>query len=297
MFIPPYRITMSGGGMKGLAHIGALEVLQEKGYLKAVKEYVGISAGALVAFMVCVGCTLSEIRLTAQLLDLGTVRDLDPETMIAFPDTFGFDTGANVEKLLAAILRAKRLSPNVTFEELARAKVGPALRVFATDLNTCMPVDLCAEKTPTLEVRLAVRASMTIPIYFTPVRNPIDGHLLVDGGVVTHTPFKLLTVEERSVTLSIAFADDHKPKGEITSLLQMLIQIYHCVEYYGTRQLEAAGWVDRIMYLPCGSVNTLEFEKGAEEKVALMEIGRRAAEEYLRGMGGRQRPARRFSLT
>ncbi len=34
LVIPPYRVTMSGGGMKGLAHIGALEVLHERGFLR-----------------------------------------------------------------------------------------------------------------------------------------------------------------------------------------------------------------------------------------------------------------------
>ena len=286
---------MSGGGMKGLAHIGALEVLQERGHLRAVKEYVGISVGSLIAYMLCVGCTLGEIRLTAQLLDLGTIRDLDPETIVSFPETFGFDTGANVDKLLTAILRAKQLPADITFEGLAKRRAGPTLRVFATDLNTCMPVELSARATPTMEVRLAVRASMTIPIYFTPVRNPADGHLLVDGGVVTHTPFKLLTEEERAATLSIAFADNHKPKERIDTLLEMLLQIYHSVEYYGTRQLDSTGWVDRILYLPCGAAGTMDFEKGPEEKAALMEIGRKATEKYLERVA-LPKPRRRFSL-
>jgi predicted acylesterase/phospholipase RssA len=40
MLIPPYRITLSVGGLKGIAHIGALEVLSERGYLKSLREYV-----------------------------------------------------------------------------------------------------------------------------------------------------------------------------------------------------------------------------------------------------------------
>ena len=82
MLIPPYRITLSGGGLKGIAHIGALEVLSERGYLKSLREYVGISAGALVAFCLSIGSTLPELRMIITLLDFSLVRDLDPETMI-----------------------------------------------------------------------------------------------------------------------------------------------------------------------------------------------------------------------
>lgn len=266
--------------MKGLAHIGALEILQERGYLHAVKEYIGISAGALIAFMLCIGCTLTEVRLTAQLLDFGTIRDLDPEHILNFTEAFGFDTGANVDKLLTAILRAKRLSPDITFQDLADRNLGPTLRIFATDLNACLPIELSAKATPNLPVRLAVRASTTVPIYFTPVRNPLDGHFLVDGGVITHTPFKLLTAEERKVTLSIAFTDHHKPKEEVASLLQYILQLYHSLEYYNVRQMET-GWLDKILYIPCGHLNSMEFEMTAEQKVALMDLGRTATEKYL----------------
>ena len=103
MLIPPYRITLSGGGLKGIAHIGALEVLSEHGYLKSLREYVGISAGALVAFCLCIGCSLSELRMVVSLLDFGLIRDIDPETMLNFPETFGLDTGANLEKFLKTI--------------------------------------------------------------------------------------------------------------------------------------------------------------------------------------------------
>ena len=130
MFIPPYRITLSGGGLKGIAHVGALEVLQERGLLKALREYVGISAGALVAFSLCLGSTLSELRMIISLLDFGLIRDLDPETMLNFPETFGLDTGANLEKFLKTILRARRISPTITFAELESLRLGPSLSVM-----------------------------------------------------------------------------------------------------------------------------------------------------------------------
>lgn len=295
MFIPPYRITLSGGGIKGLAHIGALEVLAERGYLRAVKEYIGISAGALCAFALCVGTTLSELRMLVSMLDFGVIRDLEPEAILSFPDSFGLDTGANVEKLLRAILRAKGLSPTLTFGELAAAKKGPALRVFATDLNTCEICEFSAAITPAVSVCLALRASICIPIYFQPVRHPDTGHYLVDGGLVNHSPFKFLTSGEKEAALSITFSDNHKPKEDISGLSDYLVQLYYSLQYYANREL-AYRKDHQMIFIEVGHINSLHFEMDQDARLEILEAGRQSAAEFLAQLPFRtQRPVRRFS--
>jgi NTE family protein len=295
MLIPPYRITLSGGGLKGVAHIGALEVLSERGLLKALREYVGISAGALVAFCLCIGSSLSELRMITSLLDFGLVRDLDAENMLNFTETYGLDTGANVEKLLKAILRARRIDPEITFRGLAELRLGPNLRVIAMNLNTCCPEEFSATKSPDMPVYLAIRASMSLPIYFTPVQDPKTGHYYSDGGVNFSSPFKFLSDEERKHTLSIAFNYRHKPKKEIPSLQAYLYQLYYCLDYDTMVSLDNA-WASNILYINCHNVYIMNFELSQEDKIALMDSGRSSAEEFLKGGPGRK-PARRFSFS
>ncbi len=288
MFIPPYRISLSGGGIKGLAHVGALEVLQEHGGLVALKELIGISAGALCAFCLAVGCTLAELRLVVTLLDFGTIRAIDPDSVLSFPESFGIDTGANLEKLLVAILRGKRLPPDLTFAELAERGLGPALRVFATDLNTCRSVEFSAETAPDVEIVLGLRASMCIPIYFQPVRDPRNGHLLVDGGVICHSPLKFLSPAEQSTTLSITFSDSHKPKEAVGSLLGFLAQLYYTLDYQYNEELTTP-LADRVMFLDCSAFSSLHFEATADQRLGLLEAGRSGAEEWLARQAVRQR--------
>ena len=296
MLIPPYRITLSGGGIKGLAHIGALEVLAERGYLGAVKEYIGISAGALCAFALCVGTTLSELRMLISVLDFGVIRDIEPEAILSFSEVLGLDTGANVEKLLRAILRAKGLSPTLTFSELAAAKKGPALRVFATDLNACEVCEFSASVTPNVSVCVALRASICIPIYFQPVRHPETGHYLVDGGLVNHSPFKFLTADEQDTTLSITFSDDHKPKEEIGGLPEYLIQLYYSIQYHANRELTRRK-EERMIFIKAGHINSLHFEMDHDARLAVLEAGRASAVEFLEQLPLRTRkPVRRFSV-
>jgi NTE family protein len=294
MFIPPYRITLSGGGLKGVAHIGALEVLSERGMLKSLREYVGISAGALVAFCLSIGSSLPELRMIISLLDFGLIRDLDAESMLSFPITFGLDSGSNLEKFLKTILKARSLSPTITFKELNELRLGPKLRVIVMNLNTCRPQEFSVECSPFTEVVCAVRASMSIPIYFSPVLEPASNHLLSDGGIYFPSPFKFLSKDERQHTLSIAFNDSHKQKKEIKTLDDFLYQLYYSLDYETGKELKEE-WGHRIMYIDCGLVNIIKFEAGQEEKLALMESGRRSAEAFLRKLPAK--PARRFSIS
>jgi predicted acylesterase/phospholipase RssA len=294
MYVPPYRISLSGGGIKGFAHIGALEVLQERGLLGAVKEYIGISAGALCAFCICIGCSFTDIRKMIARLDFGSIRDVGPETILNFPEEFGIDSGANLERLLGALLRGKGLAPNITFRELAGKRLGPALRVFATNLNRCVAEEFSAKKSPDTEVRFAVQASMSVPIYFIPVRHPQTGHLFLDGGIMSPSPFAHLSYEERLQTLAISFGDEYKPKDSIDNLYEFIYQLYYSLDYNASVSL-AREWADNTIVVNCGRINIIDFEAGAETKEVIMNAGRSAAMKFLKTPG--QRPVRRFSVS
>jgi NTE family protein len=293
MIIPPYRVSLSGGGIKGFAHIGALEVLEEHGLLHAVKEYLGISAGALCAFAVCIGCSLKEIRGIGTGLDFGQIRDLDPETVLNFPDTFGLDTGANLEKLLIALLKGKGLEPNITFQELATRKSRPTLRVFATNMNMCVAQEFSAAASPDTEVRFAVQASMSVPIYFKPLKEASSGHLFLDGGIMCPSPMKYLAYEEQLTTLAIAFGDKHKRTEKINTLSEFIFQLYYSLDYHESVELKAR-WPMNTITIETTGVNMLDFEAGIDTKSLVIDAGRRAAAAFLKSPG--QKPVRRFSV-
>jgi NTE family protein len=294
MIVPPYRISLSGGGIKGFAHVGVLEALEENGLLKAVHEYIGISAGALCALCLCIGCSLPELRKIILFLDFALIRDVDPETALNFTETFGIDTGANVKKLLSAILRGKKIDPHCTFAELESKKLGPSLRVIATNMNTCRPQEFSAKCSPGAELVFAVQASMSIPIYFTPVRDPESGHLFLDGGMMCSSPFKYLTDEEKRYTLSIVFGDDHKPTEKIETLYEFVSQLYYSTDFEHSLSFKSS-WPAHTIIVPCGGINTIDFEANQESKEKIMLAGREAALRFISTPG--KPPVRRFSIT
>jgi NTE family protein len=294
MNIPPYRIALSGGGIKGFAHVGVLECLEEHGMLRSVREYVGISAGALCAFCLSIGCSLPELRNVILLLDFGLIRDIDPETILNFSETFGIDTGANLTKLLTAILKGKKIPQTCTFAQLEAKRVGPSLRVFATNINRCRAEEFSARLTPDIEVRFAVQASMSIPVYFTPLRHPVSSQMYLDGGIMCSSPFQYLSEEEKSHTLSVVFGDSHKPRENIETLLEFLSQVYYSTDFDHSVHIKS-GWPRQTIAVPCAGMNTTDFEANHEDKEKIMITGYKAAESFLRTPG--RPPVRRFSLS
>lgn len=299
MLIPPRRIVLSGGGIRALAHLGALEILEPKGLLKAVKEYVGVSAGAFVGFSLVIGYTIQELKLLCSAFDFSLLRNLDPESALEFPVSFGFDNGANLMKLLESLLRIKGLSTTLTFGEWAtHHPEGPFLRCFATDLYTTQPREFSTKATPTVKLLDALRATMSLPAYFTPVNDPITGHMLVDGGILHNFPLAFLPFSERNDSLGISFSYEHTNVREIPDLLSFFSQIFACYYIPRTYALHTQH-PERCIVVPCGHIQAWNFEATQTEREEIMEMGRQAVHAFLQSferVESHKKPIRRFSV-
>jgi len=165
MYEKHYRtgLVLSGGGVRGFAHLGLLQALNEAGIFPDVIS--GTSAGALAGALYADGHTPEEIL---KILNPGSMLDfLRP----ALPREGLLQIGGII-KFLKNSLRAK------TFEEL---KI--PLYVTATDLNNGKAVYFSSGVL--LE---PVIASASIPVLFQPVT--INNILYVDGGVLDNMPLQ-----------------------------------------------------------------------------------------------------------
>jgi NTE family protein len=196
----PHRIYLSGGGMCAIAHVGALIELSNHIPLKAVKEWMGVSAGSLMAMCLCIGYTLKELEEFSLKFDFTNIREYD--SVPGWLLHFGIDTGERLHKLVEACLHVKGLSSECTFKD-CYDKFGTTLRVVATDLNDAKAVHYSPKDTPNYRIADAVRASMSFPYYFQPHICPVSGHYLIDGGVISNYPLFVLPEEEHSRTLSL----------------------------------------------------------------------------------------------
>lgn len=280
--IPPLRIVLSGGGIRCVAHSGALKKLEETGLLVAVKEYIGVSAGALIAFCIAIGYSIPKLASLCKIFDFSSIRSVEPEDIFSFFDTYGMDTGAKLQRLLESLLKHRRLASTLTFKQLREQNpTAPILRIFAADLCTVHPYEFSERATPNATLVTALMASMCIPGYFVPIKDSATGHLLVDGGALHNFPFAFLTQEEQDTAIGLTFSEDHVNVEKIESIYQYFQQIYAC--FYLPRTLDI--WnknKDKIIIIPCGEYPLWDFEASEETKEKMIQIGYKAVIDFIK---------------
>ena len=156
-------LVLSGGGARGIAHIGVIEELEKRGY--EINSIAGTSMGALVGGMYAAG-KLEEFR--------EWMCSLDKMKVFSLVDfTFSADGIVKGDKVLNAI---KDFVPDTNIEDL---KI--AYSATAADIENHKEI---VYRTGSLYE--AIRASIAIPMVITPVIK--ENAIIVDGGVVNNLP-------------------------------------------------------------------------------------------------------------
>ena len=236
--IPPRRLAFCGGGIRCVAHVGVLKALHEANLLTCVKEMIGVSAGALFALLYVLGYSIGQIEELALNFDFRILGDINPEDLLLFSVNLGLNSGDMLEKLVVSILHQKGFDKDITFADLA-ARVRMGFRCYSTELQTSTIKEMSAAATPDMLVRTAVRASMSLPIMYSPV--PCGSTLLVDGGLLHNLPLVFLNQADVADTWGVLFVSPNKKVQSIDSVLDFFKYVYDgvvlmrnlpCIEKY-----------------------------------------------------------------
>lgn len=277
-FIPPKRLVFSGGGTRVIAYLGAIQVLEENGLLKHVKEFCGVSAGGLTALMLALGYSIKVLERFSFEYDFSELRSLEPDAIFEITESFGLDTGENVQKLIHKILKHKGFPSDVTFQQLSDSGRVKGVKFWAADIQLLQPVEFSANTTPTIPVAFALQASMSIPLYFKPLIHPITKTYLVDGGVFDNYPLSFLTDSEIEETIGFAFEIGTLPLN-VTDI-QSYMSLINCGYYRPSYQKFINVYKHRTIIIPCGEYSSFDFEITVESRQKLASLGRQAAEDF-----------------
>lgn len=157
-------LVLSSGGARGLAHIGAIEELESRGY--TISSIAGCSMGALVGGVYAAG-KLEEFR--------EWMKTIDKKKMLELTDfSLSLNHLVKGKRIIDAIME---FVPDINIEDLPL----PYCAV-ATDIKAGKEVVFT--KGSLFE---AIRASISIPSFYEPVQR--DGMVLIDGGILNPIPF------------------------------------------------------------------------------------------------------------
>lgn len=182
------KLVFSGGALKSIAFIGCIRFLEHLGMLSDVCTLVGSSAGAIVAFMLCLGLSSQEMEeWILEKFRIGQANQLDIDGVLELYDNMGIDRGTGLEVFFVEILQSKLGSDknDVTFMDLAKV-TGRHLIICASNLTTSKPEYFSVDTWPDLSVITALKASCCIPVLFTPII--VNDMMFVDGGMFENLP-------------------------------------------------------------------------------------------------------------
>lgn len=191
------NLVFEGGGVKGIAYVGAMQVLKEKKILPSIERVGGTSAGAINATLFALGYTPPQQRSIIKKLNFKNFLD---DSWGVFRDTgrlvseFGWYKGNFFHEWISAHIKKQLGDPNATFANL-KEDGKPELYVYGTNLSTHFGEVFSNEHTPNMRIADAVRTTMSIPLFFAAIRNPRND-VYVDGGVLNNYPVKLFDREK-----------------------------------------------------------------------------------------------------
>ena len=309
----PVDLVFEGGGVKGIALVGAFSVLEEEDY--EPQNMAGASAGAIVAALIAAGYSSDELKKIIAELDYNRFKDEALEDRfplggaLSILKDLGIYEGEAFVEWMSGLLEAKDVR---TFGDLIRRedvelKYRYKLQVIASDVTDrrllVLPRDtpkLGIQDPDDIEVALAVRMSMSIPIFFEPVRfaNRETGteHLIVDGGMLSNFPVWLFDAEtpqwptfglklvqkDPKASLAAELPQPVAPRGGVSQVVGYLRSLVDTMMAAHDRlYIEEHDFEERTIAIDSLGVGTTEFDLSGQRALVLYQSGRDAARKFL----------------
>lgn len=286
-------LVCKGGGVKGVALVGALSLFEEKGYIW--QRVAGTSVGAIVASLVAVGYTATEIKDIMFELDFNKFADKNKLQSIPLVGPIsslfiskGLHLGDYVENFLSEKFqqKGKKYFRDIYFNNQSR------LKVIATDVTRhkliTLPDDLIEYNINPMdfEIAKAVRMSLSIPFFFQPVvLNKGDQPCyIVDGGLLSNFPIWIFDVPgiPRWPTFGLNLYDNvqktnNTSNGFIPFLIDVVETSLSTSEEVYFKDRDAV----RIVNIPTLGINAVDFNISQKQKNSLYKSGYISAKSFL----------------
>lgn len=262
----PLALVMKGGGVKGLALIGALKELEK--YF-SFDTFAGTSAGAITAALLGAGYTPDEMEIILRQKDFNSFKDSKLKVCYNFIRYFALHSGDHFRDWLEGLLK-QRISKqdDVTMQNLKHRTI-----IYATTPGTgLLRFDTNGSRKET-SVAFAARCSMSIPFFFKPMK--IEGKKVYDGGVGNNFPLRSFIADNKnSLFIGLYLTSDTKKNGNLYDNLSDI------VTDSDERQIVDQN-LEKIVIIDPRPIQTKQFDLTENEKSFLLQAGKVGALNYL----------------
>ena len=225
-------VVLSGGGAKGMAHVGVLKVLEQAGI--PVDIITGTSMGSIIGGLYAIGYNAHSLDSVVRNQDWSyVITDKENLKNQSLSDrkkqnTYIFSTGVSGEKgnmNAGGLISGKNIAE--LFEKLCWGYTD------SLDFSHDLPIPFACVATDIIDneeydfhsgrLPQAMRASMAIPAVFSPVR--LDGRILVDGGLRNNYPVDIAKEMGADIVIGVSVQGKPKTADDVWSTMSVLGQI------------------------------------------------------------------------
>jgi NTE family protein len=227
---PTVGLVLSGGGAKGFAHIGVLKVIEEAGL--PIDYIGGTSMGSIIGGLYAIGYSPMMMQQIVEEQNWDAIMsDNIPQKYISIDEkmldrhylaTFPFRNkkiqmkSSIYDGEMINLLLARLTSPVYKIRNYEELPI-PFLCV-AADLETSDAYEMTKGN-----LQRSIRASMSIPFYFSPVE--VDGRLLIDGGLRNNFPVPNVRQKGVDIIIGVDVQRDFRKKEDLNSMSTIMNQI------------------------------------------------------------------------
>lgn len=262
-------LILSGGSSAGILYAGVFKALDELNILKNIKIIIGVSAGTLYTVMYLMGYTTSEIVKFAETFDnskLTSIKNFESLSFDKILIEYGLDNGNSFKKVFIKIAKQKKIDPDITLLEFYKLnKIKFVIGV--ANIDTLEEEYFSYDSTPNIKLFDAIRASISLPIYFTP--HKINNKLYVDGGCMNNFPTNYAEID-KTKTIAIMISN---PINKLinNNFINYFLNILKSISI-GWRDALLRGF-DDIIIIDSNVSNIFNFSIELNEKKRLVKLG------------------------
>jgi NTE family protein len=278
----PDALVFQGGGVLGLAYVGALDKLQNIINFDLIKKYAGNSIGSLFALvMAC------KIYNRADYIDLDPSKFLEngrfgaASGLYNLINKYGWYNSDKIRQWIGDLLVKNNYSADITFKQLLD-KTGNELYIIATSLESTPHTKYFSHlHDPDMPIRTACIISACVPVLFEPIL--YDGKMYCDGGLVNNYPINIWENEDikpavKPKVLGLRLVKNNcetSPGGmpKIKSTFDLIMRVLSILYILPSEINLSKEDLENSILINTHDINSLNFNLTAEDKLKLIKAG------------------------
>jgi NTE family protein len=269
-------LCLSGGGINGISFIGALEHLEKCKYINIneINNYIGTSIGSIFCLFFILGYTLQEIKKFIMNFDFSPLNNYNNNNLDNILTNYGINNGDVFLIIIINFIKSKINIENINFIDLYKL-TNKKLNIIGTNFTKSCEECFNYETSPLMNVIIAIRISISIPIFFAPVY--YNNNYYIDGGVYNNFGLNYSNINN-TIGIYIKFNINNNINSVIDIFIGTINIIFNSLN---EKNINNMSNIIQIIHEP---LDCITYTLSQEDKNKFLLLGINSSKKYLKNI-------------